>query len=463
MTALLLFSVNIAAQSVETFPSSVKVAAGEQYKRSFLYKWLWGKNRREEWIVPVQVTCVQLDTVFGGLTPYKKGGGNESKSLRLRSAAGKEYVLRSLDKSRKDVIPGLLKHTPVGGIIQDGVSMSYPYAALAVPIMLDHAEIPHTRPKLVYIPQQASLDSFNERYANDLYFLEERPDGDWSGESHLGNFHKFLSTLDLLRKALRDNVYMADQQTFIKARLFDILIADWDRHHDNWRWGLVPGSSKQYLPVPRDRDQAFFTRDGILTKIMVPLTRVRFMQNFDYKIKNVKTLTSQDRKVDRVFTNAMTLQDWLAAAGNLRRSLTDSVIVQSIKELPPEVFAISGHELIEKLKARRDNLEKYATQFYSVLAKKVEINGSEKKEYFEIRTVGGNGVSVAIFRMTPSGQKEATPYYRRVFFRSQTRSIILNGFGGEDIFDVQGKARGIRLTQHPGKSRNPLFKWAEQD
>jgi hypothetical protein len=29
---------------------------------------------------------------------------------------------------------------------------------------------------------------------------------------------------------------MFDEDEYIKARLFDMLIGDWDRHYDQWRW-----------------------------------------------------------------------------------------------------------------------------------------------------------------------------------------------------------------------------------
>ena len=84
------------------------VIASKDYQKSKLHQLLFGKNRRKEWLTPVCVPILILDTAFGGLTPYEKAGGGESKSLRLKSAAGKEYVLRSIEKSRQDAVPKLL-------------------------------------------------------------------------------------------------------------------------------------------------------------------------------------------------------------------------------------------------------------------------------------------------------------------------------------------------------------------
>jgi hypothetical protein len=434
---------------------SVTVIAGAEYKKSALHKILWGRNRRKEWTTPIRAAAVSLDTMYGGLTPYKKGGGNESKTLRLRSVSGKEYVIRSINKSRAAVTPKLLRNSYFGMIIQDGVSMSYPYGALAVPVMMTHAGIYHTEARLVYIPSQPALDSFNNVFANDLYLLEERPEGDWSdGAPHLGNFKKFYSTKDVFEKMREDGSYKADQHAFIKSRLFDILVADWDRNHDNWRWGNTSNDSITFLPVARDRDQAFFTRNGIMMALLMPVMKVSFMQNFDHTIKNVGKLTKQDRALDEIFTNEMTLNDWIDAANQLQSSLTDSVITASIKQLPPEIFVISGKELIEKLQTRRNDLPQYAAAFYRMLAKNVTVNGTTGNDHFRLKHSEDGNVLLEIF----SPYNEGHVIYKRVFFPSETKEITINGFGGDDVFDIDPSIKKIRITTENKVVPSPAFK-----
>ena len=54
--------------------------------------------------------------------------------------------------------------------------------------------------------------------------------------------------------------------TISRRRLFDMLIGDWDRHQDQWRWiEFKENGKKVYRPMPRDRDQAFsIMADGFL-------------------------------------------------------------------------------------------------------------------------------------------------------------------------------------------------------
>src|SRR3954463_14724268 len=106
----LCISLTATAQTPVADTASYKsIVAGPVYQRSSFYQWLWGRNHRVEWTTPVRVPVLLLDTAFGGLIPYKTGGGNESRSLRLYTKEGKEYTLRSINKSREDVIPPRFK------------------------------------------------------------------------------------------------------------------------------------------------------------------------------------------------------------------------------------------------------------------------------------------------------------------------------------------------------------------
>ena len=162
---------------------------------------------------------LMLDTAYGGLTPYKEGGGHQSKSLHLKTKEGKEYAMRSVNKSLKVIMPEIFQNTFIADIADDEISMSHPYAALTVPLMADAAKIYHTNPKYVFIPEQPALDTFNKKYANTLYLLEQRPDGDWSNADNLGNFNKFISSEKVRENIFEDNRNKVDQPAFVKGKI----------------------------------------------------------------------------------------------------------------------------------------------------------------------------------------------------------------------------------------------------
>jgi hypothetical protein len=453
--ALILIATRNSAQQVVKDSATYKiVVAGPMYQRSPSWQWLWGRNCRIEWTTPVRVPILELDTAFGGLTPIKTSGGNETKSLRLRNPNGKEYVLRSVNKSRNDVVEPIYKNTFVEDIIIDGISMTHPYGALALPVMEQKAGLYYTIPKLVYVPRQKELDTFNNKYGNDLYLVEQKPAGDWSEARNLGNFKKFHDTEEVIELLQEDNHYIADQYLFIKSRLFDMLIADWDRHDGNWEWGEMNISGITWLvPVPHDRDQAFYSHNGKLIDVILPAAGLGFMQNFGHLVKDITVLNMEAKNIDRFFSNAMTRSDWEYAAKSLQQTLTDSVIEASVQQLPPEVYAMKGKALIEKLKSRRAQLPKFANKYYLFLAKQVEVTGTRQKEYFEVSTNSNGDMVVAVFRTHNSGQKDSTPYYQRIFKPDETKEIRLFGMDGKDVYQVKNYSKNmtVRLIGGPGR------------
>ncbi len=455
---LLLFTAGSAgAQDPVTDSTKWRVIAANPslMERSKSWQKLWGTNRRVEWATPIKVPVLWLDSIDGGLIPYQSGGGgNETKSFRLKSKEGKEYSLRSVNKSREEVIEDRFKKSFVEDLINDGVSSSYPYGAFPLTIMQEKAGIYHTIPHLYYLPKQAALDTFNNKYGDDLYMLEQRPDGDWSDADNLGNFKSFSSTEKLIEKLQEDNDNRADQYAFIKARLFDMMIADWDRHEDNFRWGKRDVEDKNiYSPIPRDRDQAFYTHNGVLLDRFLPLAGFSFMQHFDHTYGNINSFNLQERYFDRFFSNEMELNDWISAAKDLQQALTDDVIAQSVQQLPPEIYAVSGNELLEKIKSRRDQLIPVATTYYLFLAKEVDIIGSKKKDRFEITSNDTGAVKVIIHKISKKGKKDTVPFYERVFNPSETREIRVHGLSDEDIYSINSTSP-ITIRLIGGASRD---------
>ena len=121
--------------SASAKPSSFSTSGGRIF-------WM-GANYRKEWNTPVKVPVLNLSTEKGGLTPIKKGGGKQTKSLRLEDASGRDYTLRSIQKFITDkTLPGDLQSEAAADLVSDGVSASYPYASLSIQPLADAAGVP---------------------------------------------------------------------------------------------------------------------------------------------------------------------------------------------------------------------------------------------------------------------------------------------------------------------------------
>ncbi|HYK44623.1 MAG TPA: hypothetical protein VEV83_05620 [Parafilimonas sp.] len=432
------------------------VSAGAEYEKSSWHQFLWGSNYRKEWTTPVTVPVILLDTAKGGLKPYEAGGGHQTKSLHLKTANEKEYTLRSVNKTLAKVLPEILWGTFAEKQVNDEVSMSHPYAASAVPFMAERANIYHTNPRYVYLPKQSALDTFNNTHGDNLYLFEQKVAGNWKEADNLGNFENFYSTEEVLKKIYDNNRVSVDQQTFIKERIFDWFIGDWDRHEDQWEWGeRKNGDAITYVPVPQDRDQAFSKHNGLLLNFGMSAGGLFYMQPFDDDLKDVRTFTYEERNLDRFFTNEMTLDDWQNAAKELQRTLTDEVITESIRQLPPEVFSISGEELISKLRSRRGHLVEWATTYYRFLAEQVQVIGSKQKEYFEVSRSNNGETSIKVYRLADNGNKIDSPFFERTFNPAETKEVRLFGLGAEDVYKVEGDVkRGMVVRIIGGDSKD---------
>ena len=427
---------------------STTVIASKKYDRSKMHNLLWGKHYRPEWSHPVKVPVMFLDTAAGGLTPYHEGGGRQSYTLRLHDPNEKEYVLRSIDKAFGKALPEIYQGTFIENVFNDQVSIGHPYSAVTIGPMAEAAGVLHTNPRVVYVPSQKSLDSFNREFGNTLYLFEQRPDENWEEAPNFANAKKIISTENILEKIFSDNDNLVDQRAFVRARLFDMLIGDWGRHEDQWRWGLIKDDdNKLYVPIPRDRDQAYTKFDGVLIKIGRSVAGLRHLQTFDYNIKDVKKFNHTARNLDRKFANEPTLDDWLTIAKDMQSKLTDSVIEAAIKKLPPEIFPISGNEITGKLKSRRDHLLDYARKYYFFLAKKVDVVGTDKNEYFEVKRLSDGDAEVKVYKINRSGEILSNPIFSRLFKSDETKEIRLFGLRGNDRFHLTG------ITQNGMKIR----------
>src|SRR5258705_12617660 len=217
--------------------SPIVMPAGEQYKASGWKTFWWGKHYRREWATPVQFPILNMESFAGGLTPTKAGGGNESKSLRLIGDDGREYVMRTMDKSLNSLVPDDLKGTFLNDVLNDQISTAHPYGPIAVAKMASSLSFMHTNPAIYYIPDNPRLGEFRETFANKLCLVEERPSGKgWEHSDLFDNADNIVNTDKMLTKIFKSSGNTVDQNSFLRVRLFDMIVNDWDRHEDQWVW-----------------------------------------------------------------------------------------------------------------------------------------------------------------------------------------------------------------------------------
>ena len=408
----------------------------------------FGEGYRKEWYEGVTTPVFDIGKEKGGLKIIKLGGGNQTTKLRLEAKDGKEYDLRLLEKDASGLIPEQFRSNFVKNIVQEGISGSNPYAALVVPPLSEAVNVYHTNPKLVFIPDDPRFGIYREEFKNKLGLFEEHASKNQSDASFFGNSDKVIKTEDMLAALEKDNDNKVDQQSILRARLLDTFLGDWDRHWDQWRWAQFDneGKGKYYQPIPRDRDQVFFVREGLIPYIAGSSWAAPAFQGFGPEVENVTGLWSQmARNFDRVFLTELERDDWLKAATTMQTNLTDDVIEKAIKLWPAEIYQYHGDKIIADLKSRRDHLHEYAITYYEALAKGVSIVGSNKHEYFNVLRVDEDTTLIKVYKIDKKGQHNKLLFQRR-FITSETKEIRLYGLDGHDIFEISGNvAKGPKI------------------
>ncbi|MGB0932439.1 MAG: hypothetical protein ACPGVB_16775 [Chitinophagales bacterium] len=437
---------------------SIEVIASNLYHRSKFGHLFFGKHYRKEWETPIKVACLDITTAKGGLTPIKQGGGMQTKSLRFMGKDSVQYTFRSIDKDIGGALKPFLQDSFVENFLQDGISSAHPYGFLAIPRLAEAVGIYHTHPVVYYLPSTDYLEEYKETFGGMLGMLEIRPDEDLSAYPRFGRSKNVVSTNTVFEHLHRDQDHEVDRWMYARARLLDMIIGDWDRHQDQWRWAEFEKKDRGsiFRPVPRDRDQAFVQFEGVLPWLTTRKWAMRKMNHFGDKIHDVRGMTMQADDMDPWFLNQLTVEDWKMIADSVKQELTDEVIEAAVRAFPKEIFAISGQEIITKLKGRRYGLVDYATEFALIMAKQATIMGSDDQEWFVIERLNENQTSVKIYKMDGDGKKGAK-LYERIFNAKETKEIHLYGLDGDDCFEVKGEVnKGINLFLQGGKGKDVL-------
>lgn len=435
----------------------------EWTEKSGFYKFLWGKHYRSAYSKLINAKRVDLDTLYGGLTPLISGGGHQSLSLRLEDKEGKQFVMRGIRKSvprflqtavfKDNYVMESFNDTWVEQFIYDFYTTSHPYTSLVMSDLSKSIGMYHTTPQLFYVPKQNKLGRFNDSFGDELYIIEERPTEGFGESDNFGNTDVIISTTDMIANLRKDEKYIVDEKAYLKARIFDLLIGDWDRHGDQWRWSeFVEADKVIYRPIPRDRDQAFAKIDGNLLSVIVMMPILRHMQNYTPKFANPRWINNTAFPLDQYLLKSLSKKEWSLLANEVASQLTDEVIEQAFTKVPEELQDEDIEYIKSTLKARRNTISNYLPRYYDELKKYVVLSGTDKKDFFEIERLKEGTVAIKQFRNKKTGQELI---FENTYSSNQTKEIWLYGLNDDDEFVVKGEDKTkIKIRIIGGKNED---------
>jgi hypothetical protein len=427
---------------------SASIYTPKETDKSAFHKFLWGEHYREIYSKKIEVPVLYIDSLNTTLEPLKEGGGQQSRSIRFIDADEHEFTLRALrkspvrylqaDLSPENYIGDMADNTIAERIISDFYTTSHPYAKFALDKFAGALDLPHIQPKIFFLPKQTALRMHNDEYGDALYEMQAHAGDENKEFEQFGNPDDILSTHDLLEELREEKDAYVDEKAYLKARLLDMLVGDWDRHQDQFRWAeYEEDGGKRYVPIPRDRDHAFSKYDGpVISALKLSIPLLRKMQSYGEDIQNIKWFNWSGYPLDLQILYKTDWAEWEEQVKVVQNTISDELIELAFNDLPEEAQDQSIDEIKEKLRGRRANLMEIAEAYFDRMREFVMITGTEDDDRFEI-VRQENGKTFIIQK------SENEEVFRHTYDYKETRDIWIYGLDGEDEFVVSGKGDAL--------------------
>ncbi|WP_288879941.1 BamA/TamA family outer membrane protein [Pedobacter panaciterrae] len=399
-----------------------------------VHRKLFGENYRKEYAMETKLPVIRVSKIAGGLKATERGGGFQTRSLRLTDNLGREWVLRSVQKYPEMLLPVELRETFVRDVLRDNMSAQHPFAALIVPVLAEAIDAPHSNPLIGWVVSDKNLGEFDSAFAGTVCLLEQR--------EPLG---KSDNTAKMLRKLKEDNNYQLDAELYLKLKCLDVLIGDWDRHEDQWRWKATKtGKRTRYIPVPRDRDQVFYRSDGKVQRAAQASWFLPMMQGYERNIRDISWFLWEGREINSKWFSELEEDKWNEIVNEFCRKMTDSLLSAALKKLPEPGYSLRREQLMTQLIQRRSVLPDLMNRYYHFFNRIVDIELSDKDENIEISGNRYQGMTVKVTGGAQSKVKGLT-IYRRDFDPRTTREIRIYLHDGRDSLELADNSSEIDL------------------
>ncbi|MEM9696434.1 MAG: hypothetical protein AAGA56_28075, partial [Myxococcota bacterium] len=423
-------------RSAEGAAQTVRVAASERYRAGRVHRFFFGGGYRELWKAPVDLPLLDLRRTGGGLTPAGRFGGLQSAVIGFEGADGRRYSFRGTDKDPSAVLPELLLNSPVRNLVQDQMAAQHPGGPIVATALSRAAGVLTIRERMAVMPDDPALGKYRAEFAGMVGTFYEYPtpaEGDRPG---FAGATAIIGEKKLYPRLARSPDDRVDAKAYLRARLVDLLLGDFDRHRKQWRWAKIPGRSG-WQPIPEDRDQAFVRYDGAgqrLAYVYVPI-----LQCYGPDYPSMRGLTLHGWEQDRWLLPELSWRDWEAIVADLKGRLTDEVIEAALRQLPKAYFELDGARLRDDIRGRRDRWLEGGRRFYEHLAGEVNIQATDATERVHATWTEGK-LWIEVSRL-----KGAKPYFARTFDPAETDEVRIYLRGGNDVVRVTGEPGGIAL------------------
>ncbi len=452
----------------EDFPSTITTSIYDKEEKEKQYKTIWGQKYADLYKKDIKLPVADLDTLYGGLKILSEGFKDQNPKLIAADGKGREYELKKVQKkalrvlqniaTRNDPVNGEFRNSLTDKLIQDFYTAAHPYGFLAIPELSEAASLLHTNPKIFYLPKQSSLGKFNEEHGDDIYMIVERPGESWKGEKVFEMAEDIVSTSEMIESLRKDQRNSLDERAYIRARIFDMLIGDWDRDQSRWNWAKIKNGNGNYIfkPIPKDRDQVFSNYDGANFGSLKALSG--FSNQFEVygsDLDDVAWFNTAALGLDRSLIQNTGRNTWQQEAEFIRQNITDEIIESAFHNLPEETKGEATDELIKNLKGRRDNILDITQKYYVHLSNLAIVTATDQRDYLEVVRLKNGSTRIIISR--DDNGKKGEKLSDKTYHSWETEEIWLYGLDEEDKILVSGEGPAEILIRIVGGKNNDSY------
>jgi hypothetical protein len=413
------------------------------------YEYFLGKNYRKLWNLPIAISCFNLEKE--NLTVDRIGGSLRSPDFLLKDKQGNFFTLRPLKREIR--MPDILRDTIVEHVLLDQQSSLHPLGYILADALSKQIGFPSESPKLVYIDvnQKAFAAWKDKEFKSGFYQFLQQPssilkDPYWQSKGVL----EVITMQEMVHRLESESYYRLDQEAYLKARLFDMLIGDWDRQRDEWYWMVIPeGKYKVFRPFPIDRDAAFYRGDGVVSWWRKRKWINYKLQDYGKKLKRPEPMMIQSLSMDHRYMSNLKLEQWNKIVEELQAELPPDSMEKAFSELPVEISKEDKQWLVQAFQKRLKELPQIAGKMRLSLRTSVDVIGTADQDRFIIQSGPGHLVHV-------TGASNGDIIYSDTFDPHFTKEIRVYGLSGDDAIKLNWPnytATKIRLIPGTGNDK----------
>ncbi len=357
--------VAVSTRALAVGVDSLETTPGQRYEAGWLQRLVAGDLNRDLWTVPVRLPVLDLQATAGGLTPEELIGGQQTVGIRFLGRDSIEYDFRPVVKDASPALPPWLRGTIARRVVNEQMAAQFPFGAILVASLLQAADVASPIPRPFVMPNDERLGPYRSLFAGRVGLLAEHPVTSHGRQLALGVYREVLSTDQVMEWRRQNPGDSIRADIYVRVRLIDFLVGDWDRHGGQWRWGRAPEDSTHWYPIPEDRDWALSRVDG-LTEVVARIVWPNYV-GFSADAPPVKRLARSAEKLDQSILAGTPKDVFVREAQFLQQVLTDSVMDQAVAALPAALARLERDRAGKALKLRRDRLVEAAGAFHELI------------------------------------------------------------------------------------------------